>query len=75
MLGRLQMTIEECIEAYVSLSEKVFEKKAHRVMVNGKTQLRFDAIALERAVKEILVKQGLREDALLKDILGAGCKV
>ncbi|KAJ5662450.1 tetratricopeptide repeat domain protein [Penicillium maclennaniae] len=30
MLGRLQMTVNECIDAYTSLSNKVFEKKRHR---------------------------------------------
>lgn len=36
MLGRLQMTVDECIEAYTSLSDKVFEKKCHRVNIKGK---------------------------------------
>ena len=49
MLGRLRMTIDECINAYLSLSERVFEKKAHRVNLKGKIQGRFDAIELERA--------------------------
>ncbi|CAK7206341.1 hypothetical protein SEUCBS139899_009130, partial [Sporothrix eucalyptigena] len=34
MLGRLQMTVNECIEAYTSLSDKVFERKRHRVKIN-----------------------------------------
>jgi len=74
MLGRLQMTVEECIKAYTSLSDKVFEKKGHRVNIKGKLQGRFDAGELERAVKEILRKHGFKEDALLKDV-EAPCKV
>lgn len=31
MLGRLRMTVDECIDAYTSLSDRVFEKKGHRV--------------------------------------------
>lgn len=75
MLGRLRMTIDECIEAYSSLSDKVFEKKYHRVSITGKIQGRFDAVALEQAVKQILVNRGLNEDALLKDSPDAACKV
>ncbi|KAH8892820.1 hypothetical protein GQ53DRAFT_860990 [Thozetella sp. PMI_491] len=74
MLGRLHMTVDECIEAYTSLSDKVFEKKAHRVKINGQFQGRFDTAALERAIKKILCDCGLGEDALLKDIDGP-CKV
>jgi hypothetical protein len=75
MLGRLQMTVEECITAYTSLSDKVFEKKSHRIKMNGMLQGRFDTAALEQAVKQILVDRGFGEDALLKDAPDAACKV
>ncbi|KAH6986805.1 acyl transferase/acyl hydrolase/lysophospholipase, partial [Ilyonectria destructans] len=67
MLGRPRMTVDECITAYTSLSDKVFEKKSHRVNANGQLQGRFDTVALEQAVKQILVDNGHSEDALLKD--------
>ncbi|KAK3314428.1 hypothetical protein B0H66DRAFT_641819 [Apodospora peruviana] len=67
MLGRLRMTMDECIDAYTTLSDKVFEKESHRG--------RFDGAELERAAKKtIVVNRGLGEDALLKD-LGSPCKV
>lgn len=69
------MTVEECIEAYTSLLDKVFEKQRHRVAIKGKIQGRFDTAALEQAVKRVLVKQGIGEDALLKDSPDAVCKV
>jgi patatin-like phospholipase/acyl hydrolase len=75
MLGRLQMTVDDCIDAYTSLSDKVFEKKSHRVNIKGQIQGRFDTAELERAVKQILVDRGFDEDALLKDSLDAPCKV
>ncbi|KAL2195223.1 acyl transferase/acyl hydrolase/lysophospholipase [Corynascus similis CBS 632.67] len=50
MLGRLCMTVDECIDAYTSLSDKVFEKRSHRVSITGKLQGRFDATELEQAV-------------------------
>ncbi|KAL1893605.1 hypothetical protein Sste5346_006436 [Sporothrix stenoceras] len=74
MLGRLRMTVDECIEAYTSLSDKVFEKKSHRVKINGKLQGRFDAAKLEDTIKEILRARNLDEDELLKDV-AASCKV
>ncbi|KAL6406244.1 tetratricopeptide repeat domain protein [Ilyonectria robusta] len=75
MLGRLRMTVDECITAYTSLSDKVFEKKSHRVKINGQLQGRFDTVALEQAVKQILVDNGHGEDALLKDPSKTACKV
>src|ERR1043165_8361656 len=67
MLGRLRMTIEDCIEAYNLLSDKVFEKKTHRVTIRGKLQGRFDTAALENAIKQILKDRDISEDSLLKD--------
>lgn len=74
MLGCLQMTVDECIQAYTALSDKVFEKKAHRVKINGQLQGRFDTAALEQAIKKILRDRGRSEDILLKDV-DAPCKV
>jgi patatin-like phospholipase/acyl hydrolase len=75
MLGRLRMTVDECIDAYVSLSDNIFEKKCHRVKINGQLQGRFDTAALERAIKKILRDCGLAEDALFRDSPDAACKV
>lgn len=74
MLGRLQMTIDECIDAYTTLSDRVFNKTTHRVSIKGKLQGRFDSAELERAVKNIVISRGLGEDSLLKDA-DARCKV
>ncbi|KAL9607110.1 MAG: hypothetical protein Q9167_007945 [Letrouitia subvulpina] len=75
MLGRLQMTVDECIDAYVLLSDKVFQKQRHRVTVKGHVQGRFDSNELEKAIREIVVENGLKEDALLQDSRDAKCKV
>jgi hypothetical protein len=75
MLGRLQLTVGECIDAYTSLSDKVFEKKRHRATFSGKLQGRFDTAGLERAVRQILQDCGKDEDTLLKDSADAPCKV
>jgi patatin-like phospholipase/acyl hydrolase len=75
MLGRLRITVDNCIDAYTSLSDKVFEKKSHRVTVKGKLQGRFNTAELERAVKQILVDCSFGKDTLLKDSPDAPCKV
>ncbi|KAH8689905.1 acyl transferase/acyl hydrolase/lysophospholipase [Talaromyces proteolyticus] len=75
MLGRLKMSIDECIDAYLKLSDRIFQKKRHRLTIKGKIQGRFDSEELERAVKEIITTQGLQEDTLLKDEPDAACKV
>ena len=81
MLGRLQMTVDDCIDAYSSLSDRVFQKKNRRLgfgsLLRPKIQVqgRFDSDELKNAIKEIMVKQGLHEDELLKDAPDAKCKV
>lgn len=74
MLGRLEMTIDECISAYANLSDRIFQKQRHRVKINGQIQGRFDTAELERSVKEIIVQKGLQEDALLKRLDNTCCK-
>jgi hypothetical protein len=75
MLGRLRMSVGDCITAYLSLSDRVFRKTRHRVTVKGQVQGRFDADKLARAVREVVKQQDLPEDALLKDAPEAACKV
>lgn len=75
MLGRLEMTIDGCIDSYLSLSDQVFQKKAHRVTIQGKIQGRFDSNKLEQAIKEVVRKRGLPEDTLMKSSVDAACKV
>jgi hypothetical protein len=75
MLGRLKMSVGDCITTYLSLSDRVFHETRHRVTVKGQVQGRFDADELVLAMKEVVRQQGLPEDALLKDVPEPGCKV
>jgi hypothetical protein len=75
MLGRLKMSIDDSIDAYLSLSDRVFQKKRHRVTIKGNIQGRFDSEELARAVKGVVTAQNLKEDALLKDVSDNACKV
>lgn len=72
MLGRLRMDIDECINTYINLFDRVF-KKRHRVTIMNKVQARFDTKDLEKAIKEIVLKQSGSENTLLCD--GDGQKV
>jgi hypothetical protein len=73
MLGRLRMTIDECEAAYLRLSERIFDPKRSKVNVIGRgidflqANGKFDAKALEDAIKETIRDKGLQEDELLQD--------
>lgn len=55
MLGRLGMSIDECIAEYLTLSEKVFKQKhMFKVRIDGKIQARFDTDELEKQIKRIV---------------------
>ena len=75
MLGRLRMSVADCITAYLSLSERVFRKTRHRVTVKGQIQGRFDSEELAQAVRGVVKQQGLQKNALLKDAPEVRCKV
>lgn len=75
MLGRLKMSVDECIDAYLSIMDRVFKKKQHRVTIKGKLQGRFDSDELAEAAKEVITGRDLAADALLKDAVDASCKV
>ncbi|THZ56907.1 ankyrin [Aureobasidium pullulans] len=71
MLGRLDMSVDECIKAYTELSATVFHKK-HRIPVNIRANLkeRYDSKVLEQAIKQIIRDRNLDENTLLKDPQG-----
>ncbi|KAI1615399.1 hypothetical protein EDD36DRAFT_462913 [Exophiala viscosa] len=75
MLGRLEMTIDECIEAYTSLADKVFQKKAPRMKITGKIRGQFDSKKLEDAIREVVEKRTTQKDTLLKSEADTACKV
>lgn len=60
MLGRLQMTVDECEAAYLKLSRMIFTPKRQKGNVFGKgkdflnLQGRFDAEIMEKVIKEEL---------------------
>ena len=74
MLGRLRMSIEDCITAYSKLSKEVFVKKRMLLNFKGDVQARFDTAALEKAVLKYIEAAGLPKDALMWDTDDIQCK-
>ena len=75
MLGRLQMDVQPCIDAYSELSRRIFSKKGIPVDWRGNINGRYKASELEDAVKKIVKDSGLPEDAPLNDGKDRGCRV
>lgn len=82
MLGRLQMSVKECIDAYTKMMSRIFTKSRpvfNRNLFTFRTNIRarFSTAELERAVKEVIAEAGY-EDRLLRDPACQGesmCKV
>ncbi|CAG8953838.1 hypothetical protein HYFRA_00006730 [Hymenoscyphus fraxineus] len=78
MLGRLEMSIAECKEAYMGMMEDVFVKTKRRINAkNLKVQGRYDTPALESAIKNVIQSRGisgLDVDSLLLNPEGK-CKI
>ncbi|KAG5650804.1 hypothetical protein H0H81_011001, partial [Sphagnurus paluster] len=68
MLGRLQMSIPECIEAYTSLASSIFSaNKAERGLNKAAIGSWYRADDFERAVKALIKKKTGDENALMRD--------
>ena len=75
MLGRLQMDIQPCIDAYSELSRRIFCNRGLPVDWRGKVTGRYKASELEDAVRTIIKNSGSSEDAPLNDGKDRGCRV
>jgi hypothetical protein len=78
MLGRLRMTIDECIEVFQHISETVFGDipgTLSRLIGGLSGKPFFKADNLEKAVKDLLISRGVDPDEVLKDSEHARCKV
>lgn len=63
MVGRLQMNVNECIEAYTNMFERIFQRQKHRHGVNflGSLQNKFDSDILRASIVEIVKSRGWNE--------------
>lgn len=84
MLGRLEMDVTSCIDAYLKISGEVFQSKKRSILnVLGKArdmwhvQGKFDHRRLENAMKRIIQRARLDPEAKLKDVSQGepGCRV
>lgn len=81
MLGRLKMSIPECIDVYRSLSEMIFAKNwTHQGGINffkaGTGRPWFDAGILKEAVRKLIDEERkLDPDLMLKEESDPTCKV
>ena len=68
MLGRLEMTVQECIDAYIRLSEQVFVPKKSRLPIVGKLRAKwymregFDSEKLREAIRNIVAEYDKSKD-------------
>ena len=64
MLGRLDMDVQECIDAYREFMITIFEKKRSRFAVDwkGEVKARFSSKTLAKAIKKVIEDQGRAAD-------------
>lgn len=81
MLGRLEMTVDECIDAYMALSTEIFSNPRRsstfskvKPLLGGIIEANYSAANLERIIKKITKRATGSEDSLLKNPHGR-CKV
>jgi hypothetical protein len=77
MLGRLRMSVEECITAYVKLMKRIFEKRENRSIMSvlGRVKPRFSADALSEAIAEVLRSRGYSTQEKFEEGDNPTCKV
>jgi hypothetical protein len=84
MLGRLRMSVGECIEEYIKLSSDVFQKtRVSPLDFFINVQARYSSKKLQTAIEEVVVRRlkdiprkgDVKRNALLKDTSENGCKV
>jgi hypothetical protein len=67
MLGRLEMDVDECIDIYTNMFEKIFGKKGLPLNRRASIKGRFDSKVLENCITKILKDRGLSEKEPLND--------
>jgi hypothetical protein len=77
MLGRLEMTVEECIKEYLQLMSQVFEKRENRSIIGvfGGVKPRFSSAALKDAISHVLRSRNVSLDEKFDNGTKPKCKV
>ncbi|KAJ6087603.1 hypothetical protein N7467_006517 [Penicillium canescens] len=76
MLGRLEMDVDRCIEAYSDLTAAVFDEKMRSLPVNFKGDIKplFNSTKLESAIKKVVEDSGVSKDDPFDNGIERGCK-
>ncbi|KAI9146757.1 putative Pfs, NB-ARC and TPR domain protein (JCVI) [Paramyrothecium foliicola] len=74
MLGRLEMDIDQCIEAYSGLATLVFGSPLTSADRACSIPIQFNIETLETAVRDIIKNSGARESDLFNDSVERGCR-
>jgi hypothetical protein len=77
MLGRLRMSVEDCIAAYIKLTRRIFEKRENRSIMStlGRVKPRFSSSALSDAIAEVLRSSGHSASEKFEETNEPTCKV
>ncbi|KAG9760559.1 phospholipase, patatin family protein, partial [Aureobasidium melanogenum] len=76
MLGRLEMSVDECIVAYSNLTETVFSQKLSRIPFDfkGKVKAQFDSAQLGAAINNVVAQCATSDTDLFDDGTSRGCR-
>ncbi|KMK63757.1 hypothetical protein Y699_09530 [Aspergillus fumigatus Z5] len=76
MLGRLEMDVDKCIDAYSYLTAAVFGEKLRSIPVNFKGNITalFDSAKLESAIRKVVEDSGASKQDLFNDGTERGCR-
>ena len=77
MLGRLEMTVDACIDTYKEMMKSVFKIKSSKLPVgwSGKTKAQFDSAKLRKAIEKVVVDSGATKEDLFDNGQERGCRV
>ena len=75
MLGRLHMTVDECLTAYVALSRYIFEEQRWPFDWQFNVRPRYNSKKLEDAIKHIVFHKTGDQDAVMMESTDPWCKM
>lgn len=75
MLGRLNMSVDECIKVYEELMVSIFGSKSWPFSASGHINPQYDAESLKAAIKKVLREHDLPEDSVFNDGTERRCRV
>ena len=77
MLGRLGMSVDECIEAYEELMESIFGSKAHWKPVSRSANINatYDSQKIKQKIESVLRQRDIAPESLFNDGNRRNCRV